>query len=51
MEIAQKREMLENVLVPYKLSENILLLKDTGFEHVETFFKWYNFTGFIATKK
>jgi tRNA (cmo5U34)-methyltransferase len=50
MEIAQKREALENVLVPYKLSENVTLLRDAGFEHVETFFKWYNFAGFIAKK-
>jgi tRNA (cmo5U34)-methyltransferase len=51
MEISQKREALENVLIPYKLSENILMLKEAGFEHCETFFKWYNFTGIIATKK
>jgi tRNA (cmo5U34)-methyltransferase len=50
MEIAQKREALENVLVPYKLSENITLLRDAGFEHCEVFFKWYNFTGLIAKK-
>ncbi|MEN9547905.1 MAG: carboxy-S-adenosyl-L-methionine synthase CmoA [Bacteroidota bacterium] len=51
MEISQKREALENVLVPYKLSENVSLLRDCGFAHCETFFKWYNFTGLIATKK
>lgn len=50
MEIAQKREALENVLIPYKLSENVTLLRDAGFEHVEIFFKWYNFAGFIAKK-
>jgi tRNA (cmo5U34)-methyltransferase len=50
MEIAQKREALENVLIPYKLSENITLLRDAGFEHCEIFFKWYNFTGIIAKK-
>lgn len=50
MEISQKREALENVLVPYKLSENITLLRDAGFEHCEIFFKWYNFTGIIAKK-
>lgn len=50
MEIAQKREALENVLIPYKLSENITLLRDAGFEHCEVFFKWYNFAGFIAKK-
>lgn len=51
LEISQKREALENVLVPYKLSENISLLRDVGFAHCETFFKWYNFAGLIATKK
>lgn len=50
MEISQKREALENVLIPYKLSENILLLKESGFGHCEVFFKWYNFTGIIAQK-
>ena len=49
-EISQKRASLENVLVPYKLSENITLLKETGFSHCELFFKWYNFAGLIATK-
>ena len=51
MEIAQKREALENVLIPYKLSENIIMLKEAGFGHCEIFFKWYNFTGIIAEKK
>lgn len=50
IEIAQKREALENVLVPYKLSENISLLRDKGFAHCEVFFKWYNFAGLIAVK-
>lgn len=50
MEISQKREALENVLIPYKTSENITLLRDAGFEHCEVFFKWYNFTGIIAKK-
>ncbi|HTE23612.1 carboxy-S-adenosyl-L-methionine synthase CmoA [Flavitalea sp.] len=50
MEIAQKREALENVLIPYKVSENISLLNKAGFEHCEVFFKWYNFAGIIAKK-
>ena len=50
MEISQKREALENVLIPYKLSENITMLREAGFSHTETFFKWYNFSGFIAIK-
>ena len=50
MEIAQKREALENVLIPYKLMENRELLLTTGFKYVETFFKWYNFCGMVAVK-
>jgi len=51
LEISQKREALENVLVPYKLSENISLLRDQGFTSCEVFFKWYNFAGLIAVKR
>jgi len=50
MEISQKREALENILIPYKLSENMNLLNDAGFSHCEVFFKWYNFAGLVATK-
>jgi tRNA (cmo5U34)-methyltransferase len=50
MEISQKREALENVLVPYKLSENIAMLRNQGFTHSEVFFRWYNFAGLIAVK-
>jgi len=50
MEIAQKREALENVLVPYRLIENIEMLSEIGFHSIETFFKWYNFAGIVALK-
>ncbi|HOW08528.1 MAG TPA: hypothetical protein PLX08_01880 [Bacteroidales bacterium] len=50
LEIAQKREALENVLIPYKLSENVELLHEAGFQSCETFFKWYNFSGLVAVK-
>jgi len=50
MEIAQKREALENVLIPYKLSEDHEMLHIAGFSHTEVFFKWYNFSGIIALK-
>ncbi len=49
-EINQKREALENVLIPYRLDENTDLLNRCGFETVDLFFKWYNFAGFIAVK-
>ncbi len=49
-EIAQKREALENVLIPYKLLENRELLLRTGFRAVDVFFKWYNFCGIVALR-
>jgi tRNA (cmo5U34)-methyltransferase len=50
LEISQKREALENVLIPYRLQENRNLLLGAGFREVEVFFKWYNFAGFVAVK-
>lgn len=50
MEISQKREALENILIPYKLTENIQMLTESGFHSCEIFFKWYNFAGLIALK-
>jgi len=50
MEIAKKREELENVLIPYRVEENFELLRKGGFSHIDMFFKWYNFCGIIAIK-
>jgi len=49
-EIAQKREALENVLIPYTEDENKKMIKDAGFKHCETIFKYLNFALFIAIK-
>jgi len=50
LEIANKREALENILIPFSVQENKALLKKAGFSTVETFFQWFNFTSFIAVK-
>lgn len=50
LEIARKREALENVLIPYRLEENDLMLRRAGFRAVDVFFKWYNFCGIVAVK-
>ncbi len=50
LEISNKREALENVLIPYRMEENFELLRMAGFRHVEVFFRWYNFCGIIAVK-
>ena len=49
-EISQKREALENVLIPYTEEENKKMLLDAGFKTCETLFKWVNFATFIAKK-
>ena len=51
LEIAAKREALENVLIPFSLEENIALLKDAGFSEIEPYFKWFNFTSIVAVKR
>jgi len=50
IEILQKREALENVLIPYSIEENVEMLRRNGFGIVETFFQWYNFSGFLCVK-
>jgi tRNA (cmo5U34)-methyltransferase len=50
MEITQKREALENVLIPYHFDENRELLLRSGFKACDMFFRWYNFCGMIALK-
>jgi tRNA (cmo5U34)-methyltransferase len=50
LEIAQKREALENVLIPYRVEENRDLLLAAGYRSFHVFFRWYNFGGMIAVK-
>ncbi len=48
LEIARKREALENVLVPVTIDENRRLFGEAGFADVETLLKWFNFATFVA---
>ena len=41
---------LENVLIPFSFQENLQLLERAGFKEIEIFFKWFNFSSFIAIK-
>lgn len=50
MEISQKREALENVLVPDTLETHLARLNRIGFEHVDVWFKWFNFAAVAALK-
>lgn len=49
-EITQKREALENVLVPFTIKENMQMCEDAGFDNIDTIFQWANFVTFIARK-
>ncbi len=49
-EISQKREALENVLIPYTYEENKKMVEDIGFKQFDCLFKWINFSTFIAIK-
>ena len=50
LEISQKREALENVLVPLTPKNQIANLKKAGFKKCEVLFRWYNFACFIGIK-
>jgi len=49
-EIAQKREALENILIPFTIKENIQMCLDAGFKQIDTVFQWANFVTFVTKK-
>lgn len=50
LEIAKKREALENVLIPFTTKENKEMLQRCGFAPVEVYFQWFNFVSLAALK-
>lgn len=50
LEISQKRDALENVLVPFSLEQNIAMLQRAGFAFVEVFLKSLSFCSMAAIK-
>ncbi|MBI9090226.1 MAG: carboxy-S-adenosyl-L-methionine synthase CmoA [Desulfobacterium sp.] len=50
LEISQKREALEDVLVPETLEAHQDRLKRAGFETMDVWLKWFNFASMIAVK-
>lgn len=50
LEIAQKRNALENVLIPETKETHIQRLKECGFTQVLPWFQCFNFASFIAIK-
>jgi len=51
LEISQKREALDNVLIPDSLEEHLNRLRTCGFTAIDVWYKWFNFTSLICIKK
>lgn len=49
-QVLQKARSLRGVLMPLTVSENVRLLREVGFQNVDVFMKWYNWTGILAVK-
>ena len=50
LEIAQKREALENTLIPLPPETQLEFLRASGFHHVDMIFRWFNFACFVGKK-
>jgi len=50
LEIAQKREALENVLRPITPEQQLAALRSAGFTKVDMIFRWYNFASYIGIR-
>lgn len=50
LEISQKREALEKVLVPETMEQHLQRLQQAGFNSIDIWFKWFNFAAMIAVK-
>ena len=50
LEISQKRDAIDKVLMPETLTNHIQRLKDCGFKSVSSWFQCYNFGSMIAIK-
>lgn len=51
LEISQKREALENVLITLSPNEQLEMLKAAGFKQSEMLFRWYNFASYLGIKE
>nr|WP_319394140.1 carboxy-S-adenosyl-L-methionine synthase CmoA [uncultured Desulfobacter sp.] len=50
LEISQKRDALERVLVPETVSDHEIRIQKAGFVSFNVWLKWFNFTSMIAVK-
>lgn len=50
LEISQKRDALENVLIPESCEQHQQRLVQVGFQQIDIWLKWFNFTSFLCLK-
>jgi tRNA (cmo5U34)-methyltransferase len=50
LEISQKREALENVLVPETIEQHLERFEKCGFSRTAIWHKWFNFCSFLCIK-
>ena len=50
LEISQKRDALENVLIPETVETHTDRFRRAGFSRIEIWQKWFNFTSFVCRK-
>ena len=50
LEISQKRQAIENVLIPESLEDHMQRLQQAGFSEVYCWFQCFNFASFVAIK-
>jgi tRNA (cmo5U34)-methyltransferase len=51
LEISQKRDALEKVLIPDTLDTHFKRLHRAGFTQVDVWLKWFNFSALMAVKQ
>ncbi len=51
LEISQKREALEQVLIPESLEQHQRRLRRVGFRQLDLWFKWFNFAALLCRKE
>lgn len=50
LEISQKRDALENFLIPETIETHFRRFREAGFTAIDLFQKWFNFSSFICLK-
>lgn len=51
LEISQKRDALEKVLLPDTIETHLFRMRNAGFASVDIWLKWFNFVSILAIKK